>query len=471
MNVENIEPAVHNPQDPVSGFAGIPRNMTGLGTVLARGGYACHQVGKWDAGMATPDHSPLGRGYVSSFGYFHHDNDYWDETAGTCNHGQLVTDLWRAENGEEHPATHFNGSSYVHNHTAHVPAVEGSIEDYEEWKFGQHVLSLIGRWANETADAELGAESGKRPLFINYDSHVAHEPLHVPQTYYEKFAFIENDYENHRRIYASMVHFLDDVVGNVTDALKANGMWENTLWVGWSDNGGPTWAGSSHTANNYPLRGSKGDNFEGGVRVNAYVGGGWFAKVAPKRVGTVIDGIAHLSDLYATFAGLAGVDPTDKRAEAAGLPPIDAVDLMPYWTGNATASPRTRIHHDPWAITIGDLKLLFSTRVHQTITPAQPCWTGPLFPNASLYNASPSGSGCDAVLDCSGIGCLFNVSADPGEHFDISTQPGMEAHLEELTAALFHANQTLFNPDRGKDDGLACEQVRKNKGFWGPFLP
>ena len=32
-------------------------------------------------------------------------------------------------------------------------------------------------------------------------------------------------------------------------------------------------------------------------------------------------------DWYATYAGLAGVDPTDHRAEAAGLPPIDSHDL------------------------------------------------------------------------------------------------------------------------------------------------
>ena len=35
------------------------------------------QVGKWDAGMATPDHTPRGRGYHSALNYFHHCNDYW----------------------------------------------------------------------------------------------------------------------------------------------------------------------------------------------------------------------------------------------------------------------------------------------------------------------------------------------------------------------------------------------------------
>jgi arylsulfatase A-like enzyme len=80
VNVLNANPASWNPRDPVSGFAAIPRNMTGLGTIMKRGGYRTVQVGKWDAGMATPDHTPYGRGYDKSFGYFHHTEDYWNRT-------------------------------------------------------------------------------------------------------------------------------------------------------------------------------------------------------------------------------------------------------------------------------------------------------------------------------------------------------------------------------------------------------
>ena len=66
----------------MSGFAAIPRNMTGMATKLKSAGYSTHQVGKWDAGMGTLDHTPKGRGYDTSFGYFHHANDYWTEATG-----------------------------------------------------------------------------------------------------------------------------------------------------------------------------------------------------------------------------------------------------------------------------------------------------------------------------------------------------------------------------------------------------
>ena len=39
--------------------------------------------------MATPDHTPQGRGYDSSLGYFCHCNDYWNENCGAG-----LVDLW-----------------------------------------------------------------------------------------------------------------------------------------------------------------------------------------------------------------------------------------------------------------------------------------------------------------------------------------------------------------------------------------
>ena len=72
-------------------------------------------------------------------------------------------------------------------------------------------------------------------LFLQYDSKIAHYPLQAPLEYQEKFSFIEDD---NRRTYAAMVSFLDDQIANITGALKAKGMWDNTLMVLTSDNGG-----------------------------------------------------------------------------------------------------------------------------------------------------------------------------------------------------------------------------------------
>jgi len=47
VNVQNIDPLASNPQDLVSGYSAIPTEMTGMGSVLKRGGYETTFAGKW----------------------------------------------------------------------------------------------------------------------------------------------------------------------------------------------------------------------------------------------------------------------------------------------------------------------------------------------------------------------------------------------------------------------------------------
>ena len=94
----------------------------------------------------------------------------------------------------------------------------------------------------------------------------------------------------------------DRYIGKIVAALKARGMYDNTLIVYTSDNGG-TGAGI-----NYPLRGEKHTNWEGGLKTAAFVSGG----LIPAAVrGTVSDVNFHIVDWYPTFCVLAGVDPRD----------------------------------------------------------------------------------------------------------------------------------------------------------------
>ena len=59
-----------------------------------------------------------------------------------------------------------------------------------------------------------------------------------------------------------MLTCVDEATGKLTSALKAKGMWASTLMLWSADNGGPQY----WNANNWPLRGGKGTDFEGGVR-------------------------------------------------------------------------------------------------------------------------------------------------------------------------------------------------------------
>lgn len=172
VNDIDSDQSCYNPNDPVSGYAGIPRNMTVVATKMKEGGYATHQVGKWDAGMATPDHIPKGRGFDTSFGYFHHANDYFNETEGYCNTTPIV-DLWDTDK----PATGVNGTG---------------PDKYEEGLFREHVLQVINSHDPST------------PLFLYYAPHIVHMPYEVPDKYLQMFDFIDNKL---RQVYHAMVKY------------------------------------------------------------------------------------------------------------------------------------------------------------------------------------------------------------------------------------------------------------------------
>jgi arylsulfatase I/J len=281
-----------------------------ISSKLKQAGYATHYTGKWDAGSATMQHLPINRGFDTGFGYLQHANDYWQYTISCEKTG--VYDLWNNTTpgrGDTNPK-----SCSQSNQTSC---------EYEDNRFVEHVLS------------ELDAHDPTQPLFYYWAMHNIHAPLEVPQSYYEKFSFI-NDTE--RRYYAAMVNHMDDMVALVVAKLKAKGMWDNTLIVLTSDNGGPVYAGGG--ANNYPLKGGKMSNWEGGIRVNAFVSGGY----VPQAVrGTKLEAFVTIEDWYATFCALAGVDPTDYAAIQANLPPIDSYNLWPLLTGTNTTNPRTEI--------------------------------------------------------------------------------------------------------------------------------
>lgn len=95
-----------------------------------------------------------------------------------------------------------------------------------------------------------------------------------------------------RRVYEGMAHCMDSGIGNVTAALKAAGLYERTLIVFSSDNGGRE--DGIFGGNNYPLRGMKFSDYEGGTRVASWVSGG---VIPPARRGTTHSkGLAHICD-------------------------------------------------------------------------------------------------------------------------------------------------------------------------------
>lgn len=109
------------------------------------------------------------------------------------------------------------------------------------------------------------------------------------------------DYITRNKIYPQTIAEIDWSVGKILDALKKNGLDENTFVIFTSDNG-PT-VGSA-----FPLRGKKGRTFEGGMRMPTVVR--WPGKIPAS---SVIDEFLTAMDLFPTFAKLAGAAiPSDR---------------------------------------------------------------------------------------------------------------------------------------------------------------
>lgn len=130
--------------------------------------------------------------------------------------------------------------------------------------------------------------------------------------------------EVRRRNYMAAVTCMDDAIGEMLDFLDQNNLNENTLVIFLSDNGG---GGAS---NNEPLRGGKGQMFEGGIRVPCIVR--WPGKIPS---GTICSEFLTSLEIFPAICAATGVQPSKNIV-------LDGFDLLPVLQGK-TPSPRTEM--------------------------------------------------------------------------------------------------------------------------------
>lgn len=158
-----------------------------------------------------------------------------------------------------------------------------------------------------------------------------------------------------RKTYTAMVSAVDDGVGRVLNALKEQNLDEDTIIVFLSDNGGA----HNNASDNGPLRGLKGDLFEGGVRV----------PFAIHWKGTIPEGNTYEKpvsslDIMATIVAQNDIEINSER-------PLDGVDLIPFLTGTDKGTPHDYLFWRKWeqkamAIRKGNLKLVKNIKDKQS---------------------------------------------------------------------------------------------------------
>ncbi len=186
-------------------------------------------------------------------------------------------------------------------------------------------------------------------------------------------------------------------------------------------------------------------------------------------------------DWLATWAHLGGVaDITDHKAAAAGLPPVDSLNMWPLISGANGTSPRTEI---VVGSNVGGDESGRTSGVTTVAALIRPPWKlllgegpgdildmaghpGPQSPNSTAVIFSNLTQVCGRSPE---TGCLYDIFADPTEMHNVASE--QPAVYNEMYAAILELNKTVYSPIRGSDDGLACEKASGDYGgFWGPFL-
>ncbi|XP_047574253.1 arylsulfatase J isoform X2 [Lutra lutra] len=402
----------------------LPLDNATLPQKLKEVGYSTHMVGKWHLGFYRKECMPTKRGFDTFFGSLLGSGDYYThykcDSPGMCGYDLYENDnaAWDYDNGI-----------------------------YSTQMYTQRVQQI------------LASHDSRKPIFLYIAYQAVHSPLQAPGRYFEHYRSIINI---NRRRYAAMLSCLDEAINNVTLALKTYGFYNNSIIIYSSDNGGQPTAGGS----NWPLRGSKGTYWEGGIRAVGFV-----HSPLLKNKGTVCKELVHITDWYPTLISLAegqidediqldGYDVWETISEGLRSPRVDILhNIDPIYTKAKNGS---------WAAGYGIWNTAIQSAIrvqHWKLLTGNPGYSD-WVPPQSFSNLGPNRWHNERITLSTGKSVwLFNITADPYERVDLSHRyPGI---VKQLLRRLSQFNKTAVPVRYPPKDPRS--NPRLNGGVWGPW--
>ena len=257
----------------------LPHSETTLAEVFKANGYATAHIGKWHLGE---------------------DEKYWPEHQGF----DINIGGWRTGSPTLDKKKGLNGYFVPYGNPR---LKDGPVGEYLDERLANEACSYI-------------QQSQSKPFFLNLWFYNVHTPLQARQEKIDKYkALVDSTKLQKNPTYAAMVEHIDDAVGKVIAQLKSLGLYENTIIILTSDNGGLISNTKQKVTNNAPLRHGKGERYEGGVRVPLIIKS--VQQILPNRTNnTPVMSI----DYMPTLIVLANLK-VDKKV----MKGIDGVDIKP----------------------------------------------------------------------------------------------------------------------------------------------
>ncbi len=281
-----------------------------LPSMLKQKEYRTACIGKWHLGLEDENH-PCKRGFDHFHGFL----------------GDMMDDYY----------THLRHNINYMRHDLETIDPRG------------HATDLFSDWSVDFIRTHAHTS---HPFFLYLAYNAPHTPIQPPDDWIDRVKEREPDISPQRAKYVALVEHMDAGIGRVLDALEETDQLSNTLVIYTSDNGGAMQVG----ANNGPLRGQKGEMYEGGIRVPTCAM--WKGNVPE---GQVTDQVGMLMDLYPTVCEVAD---SQVNHEIEGLSILktlqgekqDFSDRLLYWIRREGGQQfKGQCQH---AIRRGDIKLL-----------------------------------------------------------------------------------------------------------------
>lgn len=289
---------------------GLHPNEVTVAEVLKHAGYATACIGKWHLGDQA-EFLPTKQGFDEYFG-IPYSNDMGPPADGSkSNPGKPLPTPKAGTSPASHDETGITGMAQPPLPLLDNDKVVGRVRAAEQFDVTRRYTERAVRYVRDHAG---------QPFFL----YLAHTAVHFPLYPSDRFRG-----KSPGGLLGDWAEEVDWSVGKVLDAVRETRLDHKTLVIFTSDNGGSLVQGSS----NGPLRGTKGQTFEGGIRVGTIV---WWPGKIP--AGTSTSAMTTTMDLLPTLAARAGTRlPTDRK--------LDGVDVWPVLVGDPAVPPRNAFYY------------------------------------------------------------------------------------------------------------------------------